>query len=83
MKTYQEIKKKEKQKLQQQEKKLDTVEAWTPTVCMPRHLPDHWATEQNTEDCVKNIMFKAFSCGFCRWTSFHAGPKNKLSESSA
>lgn len=71
--------KKRKKKQQQQKKTLGTVEAWTRTTCMTRYLPDHWATEDDTQDRVINIIFKAFSSGFLPVKVVSCWLKNKQS----
>ena len=60
---------------------LGTVEDWTRTACMPRYLPGQWATEEDTEDCVINIIFKAFFSGFLLINVVSCSLKNKQSVS--
>ena len=61
-------KKKTNKTIQQQpkkkeKKKNESTEAWTRTACLPGNLLVYWATEENTMDNVKNIIFKAYFCG--------------------
>ena len=44
-------------------KKNESAEAWTRTAFLPGNLLVYWATEENTMDNVKNIIFKAYFCG--------------------
>ena len=51
------------QQPKKKEKKNESAEAWTRTAFLPGNLLVYWATEENTMDNVKNIIFKAYFCG--------------------
>lgn len=38
-------------------KNKGSAKAWTRTASLLGNLLDYWATEENTEDCVKNIIY--------------------------